>query len=346
MGEYTKNATLCLFCNLPYIDANVVLPMVQIASSHILTADHIRSARALLDVSQKQLAAAAGISTATLNNIERQSNLPRERTLQAISEVLAKNGVSFQENDELEEMILHFRRASRPQQLANESPVGLLLDSALLPVERILLYAYTASSPAEGTEQESATGTGERRMGMLIINSARRILYDWVSFSLSTNVQAASFARLMMLLYRHHADKLFYLPEAQPSTTPMGLGEAMRFLLQQKYLPLRHVVHLCVLLGPMQTHIEPWIRDSSHPMRALMVMLDSNNLPHPGRSNPESAPPAETPSTPAPVQAIPDSPTPETAHVPEKPTESEAPVEPAPDSQIEQSPAKDPFAIW
>ena len=227
-----------------------------------LTEDQIRCARALLDVSQKKLAAAAGVATATLNNIERGINTPRDRTLEAINRVLTENGIAFQEDEEAAELIVHFRRASRPQQIQNESPLRILASDALLDVTRVLLYAF----PNRGDDH---------RMGMVIVNSARKTLFDWVSFSLATNVQAAAFARLMLVLYKSHSEKLFFLPEVQPDTTTMGLGEALQHLETESYLPLRHVVHLCVLLGPMKTHIEPWIRDIRHPMRALMVMLDA-----------------------------------------------------------------------
>ena len=60
-----------------------------------ITPRQIRAARAMLEIKQKDLAVAAGISLATLNNIERGVADPRSSTLAAIERALGTVGVEI-----------------------------------------------------------------------------------------------------------------------------------------------------------------------------------------------------------------------------------------------------------
>lgn len=55
----------------------------------------IRAARAIIGLTQAALAAAAGISTTALNNIERGAADPKASTLGAIEKALRSAGVEF-----------------------------------------------------------------------------------------------------------------------------------------------------------------------------------------------------------------------------------------------------------
>lgn len=59
---------------------------------------HIRGARAMIGMKQSDLADAAGISLATLNNIERAVSDPKASTLAAIQRALETAGIRFTEN--------------------------------------------------------------------------------------------------------------------------------------------------------------------------------------------------------------------------------------------------------
>lgn len=61
----------------------------------MLTPAQIRAARALVDMTQADLAARAGISKTGLNNIERGVSDPKASTLAAIQRVLEEAGVRF-----------------------------------------------------------------------------------------------------------------------------------------------------------------------------------------------------------------------------------------------------------
>jgi transcriptional regulator with XRE-family HTH domain len=59
------------------------------------TAAQVRAARALLDWSQADLAAKAGVSTTAINGIERGKADPRVSTLTALRRALEEAGIEF-----------------------------------------------------------------------------------------------------------------------------------------------------------------------------------------------------------------------------------------------------------
>ncbi len=61
----------------------------------MITPEQIRGARAMLGLTQAELAERAGISKTGLNNIEGGSSDPKASTLSAIQRVLEEAGVEF-----------------------------------------------------------------------------------------------------------------------------------------------------------------------------------------------------------------------------------------------------------
>lgn len=61
----------------------------------MITPAQLRAARALVGLKQADLAAAAGVSLATLNNIERAISDPRVSTMDALQRALEAAGVIF-----------------------------------------------------------------------------------------------------------------------------------------------------------------------------------------------------------------------------------------------------------
>ena len=64
------------------------------------TPAQIRAARALLGWTQAELAAKAGISATSLNNLERSAVDPKLSTVNAIRKALEESGVVFNDGDE------------------------------------------------------------------------------------------------------------------------------------------------------------------------------------------------------------------------------------------------------
>lgn len=69
----------------------------------MITPQQIRGARAMLGLTQADLAKAADISATALNNIERGSSDPKASTLQAIQKALEGAGIIFVANGELKD---------------------------------------------------------------------------------------------------------------------------------------------------------------------------------------------------------------------------------------------------
>ncbi|MCF4130258.1 helix-turn-helix domain-containing protein [Methylobacterium sp. SyP6R] len=65
----------------------------------MLTPAQIRAARAMLDITQAELAAASGISKTGINNIERGAADPKASTLASIQAALEKSGIEFLDGD-------------------------------------------------------------------------------------------------------------------------------------------------------------------------------------------------------------------------------------------------------
>jgi transcriptional regulator with XRE-family HTH domain len=61
----------------------------------MITSAQIRAGRGLLKWTQAMLAAKAGLSVVTMNMIESDNVVPRERTLIAIRDVMVQAGVEF-----------------------------------------------------------------------------------------------------------------------------------------------------------------------------------------------------------------------------------------------------------
>lgn len=61
----------------------------------MISASQIRAARVLLGWKQQELAEAAGLSLAVVNNVERAVTDPRRSTLQKIQRALEDGGVEF-----------------------------------------------------------------------------------------------------------------------------------------------------------------------------------------------------------------------------------------------------------
>lgn len=64
-----------------------------------ITVSQIRQARALLRLSQEQLAKAAGITRPTLSEIENGKTVPHESTAEAIRAALERRGIVFTDGD-------------------------------------------------------------------------------------------------------------------------------------------------------------------------------------------------------------------------------------------------------
>ncbi len=61
--------------------------------------EHVTAARGLLRMSQEELGKAAGVSPQTVRFFENRQTMPREETIQRITEALERRGIVFSNGD-------------------------------------------------------------------------------------------------------------------------------------------------------------------------------------------------------------------------------------------------------
>lgn len=124
----------------------------------MLTVPQIKAARAILGMSQKQLASNAGIAVATLNNIERGAQTdPKTSTMRAIQHAFEQHGIAFL-NDPIQGTGLYLK----PKAVGPEEATILIVDDSradralyrswLANVSKKRYHLVEAQSAAEGFE--------------------------------------------------------------------------------------------------------------------------------------------------------------------------------------------------
>jgi transcriptional regulator with XRE-family HTH domain len=232
-----------------------------------ITPRQIRAARAMLDVKQRDLAAAAGISLATLNNIERGVADPRSSTLAAIERALKDAGIEVGEDGLIEEVRLH--RVARPNAydtlFASQRVLEIIAPGSLYHIDRILFYA----------RHSVTSGAMAPRVCLLIEGSSRTILFDLVDFTMENDSRSAEMAGILLGCYAFHSGKLYYLDKILEDTTTAELLEAVTRLRAYDWIPMDHP-------GPFFNKFDDWegrllgfARRPGHPMRDLVSLLVS-----------------------------------------------------------------------
>ncbi len=147
----------------------------------MITSSQIRAARAIINAKQSELAKAARISLATLNNIERGVGDPRTSTLESIERALLSAGVEMSGNAEIETVTLH--RVERPSAFdtffASQRVLEALGPESLLKPQNVLLFARWNRNQEEDRP----------RVCLLVEGQARAVLFDKVDFNLGNGAR-------------------------------------------------------------------------------------------------------------------------------------------------------------
>jgi transcriptional regulator with XRE-family HTH domain len=230
-----------------------------------ITPRQIRAARAMLEVKQRDLAAAAGISLATLNNIERGVADPRSSTLAAIERALKDAGIEVEDDGMTEEVRLH--RIARPNAydtlFASQRILEIISPESLYHIERILFFA----------RHSVAAGAVAPRVCMLIEGRSRTILFDLVDFTVENDSRSAEVAGILLGCYAFHGDQLYYLSQVFEDTTTAELSEAVSRLRQLDYQPMEHPGPFFNRFDDWEGHLLGFARRPGHPMRDLVSLL-------------------------------------------------------------------------
>jgi len=230
-----------------------------------ITPRQIRAARAMLEIKQKDLARAAGISLATLNNIERGVADPRSSTLAAIERALDTVGIEIDDDGLTEEVRLH--RLSRPSSydtlFASQRVLETLGPTSLMRVRRILFFA----------RRSSRIGAMAPRICLLVEGRSRTVLFDLVDFTVENDSRAAEVAGIMLACYAFHADKLYFLDQVLDDTTTADVAETVSRLRDMNWRRMEHPRDLFNVFDSWDGHLLTYARRPGHPMRNLVALL-------------------------------------------------------------------------
>jgi transcriptional regulator with XRE-family HTH domain len=229
----------------------------------------IRAARSLIGIKQSDLARGAGISLATLNNIERGVGDPRASTLEAIERALTGAGIEFS-SDPVSESV-RLRRLDRPTAyetlFASQRVLELLGRQALTPVEKVLLFARR---PREGAQSDEAP-----RICLLIEGHNRAVLFDQVQFSVANAGRAAEVAAILLWAFSFHREALYYLEQVLDDTTAGDLPEVVGRLRGLAWLPFRHPADFFNVFDDWDGRVKRMAEREGHPMRDLVALFDT-----------------------------------------------------------------------
>jgi transcriptional regulator with XRE-family HTH domain len=229
----------------------------------------IRAARSLIGIKQSDLARGAGISLATLNNIERGVGDPRASTVEAIERALTGAGIEFS-SDPVSETV-RLRRLDRPTAyetlFASQRVLELLGRQALTPVEKVLLFARR---PREGAQSDEAP-----RICLLIEGHNRAVLFDQVQFSVANAGRAAEVAAILLWAFSFHREALYYLEQVLDDTTAGDLPEVVARLRGLAWLPFRHPADFFNVFDDWDGRLKRMAEREGHPMRDLVALFDT-----------------------------------------------------------------------
>ncbi len=233
----------------------------------MLTPSRLRAARAIINAKQSELARAAGISLATLNNIERGIGDPRTSTLEAIERALLDAGVEVSGDETTDVVVLH--RLARPRAydtfLASRRVLEVLGPDSLTKVEKVLFFARRIAAP-----------TGEdrhHRICTLVEGSDRTVLFDQVDFNVANGSRAAEVAGIMLAAFAYHRGQLFYLSDLLEDTTALDAQEVVRHLHSLPWRELRHPAEFFDVFDDWEGRLTRFASREGHPMRDLLALV-------------------------------------------------------------------------
>lgn len=233
----------------------------------MITAAQIRAGRNMINAKQTELAKAASISLATLNNIERAIGDPRASTLESIERALHSGGVTF-ENDGVNETVT-LNSIARPSAYdtfsASQRVLETLSPNHLLKVDRILFFCRRAHNIQNREDQ--------KRICIAIEGRARTILFDQVNFTVSNAARAAEVAGILLASYVLHGKKIFYLDKILDDTTINEPSEVIRKLDNEEWFTMIHPHQFFDVFDDWDGNIGLYADHKGHPMADLIDLL-------------------------------------------------------------------------
>jgi transcriptional regulator with XRE-family HTH domain len=236
----------------------------------MLTATHIRAARALINARQSDLARAAGISLATLNNIERGIGDPRASTLRAIETALAQAGVVIEDSPSHIGVVI--QRLSRPRLYepyqASEAIMAAIGPRALFLASQVVAFGRT-----------DATG-GPPRFCVALLGPIRTQIYDRCSLATDTPAGAAEVCGILVAAFAYRRKVLHHVDHLLDDTTQLGDLEVVERLRAARPKPMTHPAQIIDLIDDWARLGVTYASWRSHPARDLLRLFG----PEPGKA--------------------------------------------------------------
>ena len=238
----------------------------------MLLPNMLKAARALLGVRQSELAKAAGISLATLNNFERGIGDPRASTIVAIEQSLIRSGISFTGDGEFEGVTL--KKVQRPSTIdtftASHQILKAFERSSLLKIQSIVFYRNVETSPSEKHRQY---------VSLMIKGAERTIIFDQVRLSLETISHAAEVSGILLAAVSMYPDAIYYLPEFLSDTLRLPPPNAVEMVNETHREKLNDPADFFELFGLGADTYARWLMVSDHPFQQLIISSQSRILP-------------------------------------------------------------------
>jgi transcriptional regulator with XRE-family HTH domain len=238
----------------------------------MLLPNMLKAARALLGVRQTELAKAAGISLATLNNFERGIGDPRASTIVAIEQSLIRSGISFTGDGEFEGVTL--KKVQRPSTIdtftASHQILKAFERSSLLNIQSIVFYRNVETLPSEKHRQY---------VSLMIKGAERTIIFDQVRLSLETISHAAEVSGILLAAVSMYPDAIYYLPEFVSDTLRLPPPNAVEMVNETHREKLNDPADFFELFGLGADTYARWLMVSDHPFQQLIISSQSRILP-------------------------------------------------------------------
>lgn len=247
----------------------------------MITPALVRAARALINAKQSELADAAGISLATLNNIERDVALPRHSTMQALENVFIEQGIEFE--SERNGMGLRLqpiaRAASLESSLASKRILSLMGKQSLMRIRRLVFFIGIGPEGAmkSGKSIEHQKPNPHAYLGVFIEGGVRCLLFDQTKLTMDNPLRAAESCGLLLAAKLLFPEQSFMIRHPLTELYRYNAVEAVDYLHSHPQENLRALVIAAKLrsLEALRGEILPI---AEHPLHRLIMLEGEHGL--------------------------------------------------------------------
>ena len=234
----------------------------------------IRAGRALLGVTQHELAQAAGISVASLNNIERGVAKPRRSTLQILEQTFADAGLNFDASTYMQ--ALYFSPYGRPgahdPMVSQEILLRYFNPDSLLKIRKIIFFTFTLAvgkQPSEGEFPQNIT-----EIGVFLDADRRYILLDHVQFGFHHRERMELLGNILLQSYTLYQEQIFLCPQLVQQPQQLTVAELTDFFTNAPLEKMRHPRMLFDKIAGGNVLLEPYLSVPDHALRRLFTLLE------------------------------------------------------------------------